>query len=669
MGPISVLPDGSVRGRWETRVDYPEFIGRYRVLQELGRGGMGVVYLAHDPAIDRRVAIKTISFTGWANRDQQDEAKQRFLREAQAAGRLVHPHIMMVFDVGTFGSENLFIAMEHLHGETMDAFTKRPDLLPEERVVALMAQVCDALDYAHRSQIIHRDIKPDNLMLVDGDRLKITDFGLAKDPTRHADQSTVLGTPSYMSPEQVTGKETDGRSDLFSVGVVVYELLTGTRPFPGETVSTVLYRLIHEEPREPSLINKRLPSAFDHFIRKALHKDPSSRFQTGREMADALRNYRQFGVSQAQAERVGKRADASSFGAEKRKAARRAQVRKPRRGPRARFVVPALLIVGLAVAALATPSYRTEWKRSALPMLRPLLLQAGLGPSVGHTGNGPTLALTADRPGARFFLDGVRIGESLSWGEHLAGKVLSASDGCLRGERILGALLGPDSGPIEVALSDPVIQEVTLRSVPAGARIERDGEPLRGTTPVQVHLQACIDHRVTLTLEGYQPATMSFPAGTDWEVLARETAYLGSIPQGKLAFTSPYRLSIIANGEPVGSSGKSITLPAGSNELTFQNKEHRVRVTRNIEVEAGENREIAAPVPGLGKLQIHTYPGNAEILVDGIPAGAPPLTLKVGAGLHRIECKWKVGARKSTRRRVQVKTGDTETVYFKQRGG
>ena len=211
----------------------PERIGRYQIVRELGRGAMGVVYLAHDPAIDRDVAIKTVAIGRGLPPAEQEEARRRFQREARAAGQLIHPGIVLVFDVGKHDADNLFIAMEHIQGTTLEVFTRAPDLLPVERAIDLMAQGCDALDFAHDRKIVHRDIKPANLMVVDGERLKITDFGLAKDPGSDLTHSgTLVGTPNYMSPEQITGSSLDGRSDLFSLGVVLYELLTGRSRTP-----------------------------------------------------------------------------------------------------------------------------------------------------------------------------------------------------------------------------------------------------------------------------------------------------------------------------------------------------------------------------------------------------------------------------------------------------
>jgi tRNA A-37 threonylcarbamoyl transferase component Bud32 len=274
---------------WIHHVKTPSAIGRYEIIEEIGRGAMGVVYLAHDPRIDRRVAIKTIRPSPEIPFRELEDLRQRFFREAQAAGRLQHPGIVTIFDVGEDGG-HLFIAMEYIEGETLEAHTTKDTLLPVDMVVHLMTQACEALDYAHQNQVIHRDIKPANLMLLPAGRLKVTDFGLAKNPASQLTQDGVLiGTPNYMSPEQVTGRALDGRSDLFSLCAVMYELLTGTKPFAGDTVTTILYRILHEVPALAHVIDPRIPPPVGRVLTRGLEKDPTQRFQSGEEMVRALR--------------------------------------------------------------------------------------------------------------------------------------------------------------------------------------------------------------------------------------------------------------------------------------------------------------------------------------------------------------------------------------------
>src|SRR5262245_17457988 len=249
---------------------------------------MGVVYLAHDPRIDRQIAIKTIQGYASLPPREADEMRQRLQREAQAAGKLQHPGIVTIYDVGEHEGTS-YIAMEYIEGRPLDQFTGKGKLLPVDSVVKLMVQACEALDYAHSHGVVHRDIKPANMMMLGSGQLKITDFGLAKNPASQLTQDGILvGSPNYMSPEQVLGRPLDGRSDLFSLAAVMYELLTGERPFPGDTVTTIIYRILSEHPAPPHMVNEGVDPAIAKVLARALAKEPAQRYQTGAELTQAL---------------------------------------------------------------------------------------------------------------------------------------------------------------------------------------------------------------------------------------------------------------------------------------------------------------------------------------------------------------------------------------------
>ncbi|MGB9698771.1 MAG: serine/threonine-protein kinase, partial [Thermodesulfobacteriota bacterium] len=267
----------------------PKKIGRYEILSELGKGAMGVVYKGRDPIIGRLVAIKTIRFDRLYEAQEIEGLKERFFNEAQAAGKLIHPHIVTIFDVGEDRGLS-FMAMEFVEGEPLSKFTSKERLLPLEKVINLIIESAEALDFAHRHGIVHRDIKPANIMLTPSGKAKVMDFGIAKLPTSTLTQTgSILGTPAYMSPEQISGRELDGRSDLFSLGCVFYELMTGARPFKGENLSALSYQITQGTPLLPSALNPRIPSILDVFMLKALAKSPQQRFQNGQEMATSLR--------------------------------------------------------------------------------------------------------------------------------------------------------------------------------------------------------------------------------------------------------------------------------------------------------------------------------------------------------------------------------------------
>ncbi len=265
-------------------------IGRYTIESPLGQGGMGTVYLGHDPVIGRSVAIKVITVRP-ATEEEARQYHERFLREAQAAGALVHPNIVAVHDIGQDPATGQpYIVMEHVEGQDLKKVIKSRAPLPPEEATRICLQIASALDYAHSRGIVHRDIKPANVLISERGQVKITDFGVARLPGSDLTQTDqMVGSPGFMSPEQLRGTAVDGRSDLFALGVILYELLTGKSPFEGESVSEVLYRISTQPADPPSEVDPDVSADFDPILEKALCKDPDGRFQTGREMMAALR--------------------------------------------------------------------------------------------------------------------------------------------------------------------------------------------------------------------------------------------------------------------------------------------------------------------------------------------------------------------------------------------
>jgi serine/threonine-protein kinase len=265
--------------------------GRYEVEKRLGAGAMGVVYKARDLTLRRHVAIKTIRFEGLAaSQTASDEMLERFKREARTAAQLKHPNIVTIYDIGDVEGLS-YIAMEFIDGVGLERIILDSGKVPVARAAGLVAQVADALGFAHQHGVIHRDIKPANIMVEPGERVKVTDFGIAK-PMDAAENLTatggLLGTPSYMSPEQARGHKIDGRSDLFSVGCLLYEMVTGRKAFGGDTITAIIFKIIQEEPPPVRELNPLVPEALAQVVDRALAKSPETRFQTGREFADAL---------------------------------------------------------------------------------------------------------------------------------------------------------------------------------------------------------------------------------------------------------------------------------------------------------------------------------------------------------------------------------------------
>ncbi len=262
-------------------------IGKYEIRRELGRGAMGVVYEGYDPMIKRIVALKTIRADQLAG-ENAEAAIARFRREAQAAGRLSHPNIVSIYDIGE-DAGTWYIAMEFIQGRELKNYFESNERFASADIVRIMTQILDALGYSHRLGVIHRDIKPANVIILADGGVKVADFGIAHIESSNMTQAgTVMGTPSYMSPEQIMGLPVDGRSDLFSAGVLLYQFLTGERPFAGSATAT-MHKVLEEDPLPPSRFNVLVPGAMDAVVRKALAKRPDERYQTAEEFAAALR--------------------------------------------------------------------------------------------------------------------------------------------------------------------------------------------------------------------------------------------------------------------------------------------------------------------------------------------------------------------------------------------
>ena len=264
-------------------------IGRYEILEVLGRGSMGLVYKALDPKINRLLAIKTIRFSDEFDEDVIQEIKERFFREAEIAGQLSHPSIVTLHDMGE-DQDFTYMAMEYLEGENLEKFINKKNLLPLRKVLSVVASVADALEFAHRADVIHRDIKPANIMLLKTGGVKVTDFGIAKAISSSRTRTgVILGTPNYMSPEQIMGQKVDPRSDVFSLGVVFYQLLAGELPFQGDNLSSLLYQITQVKHPPLRSFNPRIPVACEQIMDKALAKNLDERFQTAGQMAKLLR--------------------------------------------------------------------------------------------------------------------------------------------------------------------------------------------------------------------------------------------------------------------------------------------------------------------------------------------------------------------------------------------
>ncbi len=266
-------------------------LGRYQVSEILGKGAMGTVFKGVDPAIGRPVALKTIRLDFVSDETEMAELRDRLQREAQAAGKLSHPNIVTIYDAGSEGTLQ-YIAMEYLEGQTLEQLIKKRVQFSYKIIANIILQICDALDYAHNQGIIHRDIKPANIMVLSNYGVKVMDFGIARIDTSSMTRTGIaMGTPNYIAPELLQGKDVDRRCDIYSLGVVIYELLTGRRPFKGENLTSLVYSIVNDVPPPPSTINDNMPLIFDHITAKALAKSPVDRYQKASDLKLALKDF------------------------------------------------------------------------------------------------------------------------------------------------------------------------------------------------------------------------------------------------------------------------------------------------------------------------------------------------------------------------------------------
>jgi serine/threonine-protein kinase len=282
---------GAARRPAASRGNVPASLGRYEILSELGKGAMGVVYRGRDPRINREVALKAITLVDEFEPEDLAEARTRFFREAEMAGRLSHPHIVTIFDAGEERG-TAYIAMELLRGQHLVDYTSSERLLPHAIAIEIVARLADALQYAHQHHVVHRDIKPANIMFdAPSGELKITDFGIARlTDAGRTRTGVVLGTPSFMSPEQLQGRPVTGSSDLFSLAVTLFQLLTGQLPFRSDSITGLMVRIAQQPHPRITALDPSLPGALDAFFDRALAKDPAERYESGAAFALALRD-------------------------------------------------------------------------------------------------------------------------------------------------------------------------------------------------------------------------------------------------------------------------------------------------------------------------------------------------------------------------------------------
>lgn len=619
-------------------------VGRYKVEKVIGKGAMGVVYLAFDPKIERQVALKTIRVEEELRPEEVATSRERFLKEAQAAGKLLHPNIVTVFDVFE-DSGTLYIAMEYVEGELLEKFCVKPGLLEPEQAIKLVMQGLSALNFAHLHHIVHRDIKPTNLMVVDsGEKLKVMDFGVARIEGASLTQTGfVVGTPHYMSPEQIEGKPLDGRSDVFSMGSVLYELLSGERPFTGDTVSTVIYHILNQAPAPVCTVMPGLPRRLNLVLDKALAKNQEDRFATAEEFRKALASIQQ-GLESG--EHDGQNLSGS--------------------GP-----TRALPLGMTSPSILPSPPVRNSDKtenrmgRRILLWMLLLCLLGGLAwfgtseiprriaagesiskiHSTGREKLPKFISISTTPSGARLFLDGKAVDAvTLAPGDTSKHEV-EARLGCLSSRITLDSRSSKKSINMKLV---PGPFTFNVETEPEGASLQVDGEDTGLVSPAGIPRNDCSTFKIKAVLAGWIPNEREVDprqAGTLMLTLKKAPR------EGSLRVVSHSDKLLVYEGTTLlGRSGELLRLPVGKHELVVVDRRIRGRKRVSIDIEAGKSHSLTVPPFITGRVYLYGKPVNeGKVFVDGTFIDELPLNgmNPLATGGHRFKVVEKDGKRLS----------------------
>jgi hypothetical protein len=688
-------------------------IGRYLITGRIGRGGMGMVYRGLDPALEREVAVKTLVSEG----SFDPESRKRFEVEAKAAAKLQHPNIVTVYDVGE-DRGILFIVMEVLPGADLDSLLRSGETLPLTEKLDVLAQVCRGLAFAHERAVVHRDIKPSNVRLLDDGTAKIMDFGIAKLGADHHITKTgmMVGTVHYMSPEQVRGKPLDGRSDVFSAGVILYELLAGARPFRGEDVTQILYKIVNEEPPpfDLSALGELAPR-LQGVLARALAKDPEARYAGAKALGDDLaaileetrkaqapvpasalealaaaeRALRDGHVQEAVARLRGLVAEEPRFVEARRalRAAQRAEKYKPEpygateRYPELDATFKAALTkredptaVHSGQATELLPAVAGSAPMPAAPVLvagRRGWLWAGVGLVAvaalasavllrERPGDSPAAAVRIPvrsvPPGAAVLVDGRETGVVTNGEIVVPAPVPAQVTLTFRsaGHRDLtrSVRLPLAAGERIEVALEGRARALPVRTQPAGASVTLDGHPVAGVTPLELRLDPEVEHKVAVALEGYAGQDVRVGAGE--APAALDLALEKLVPGGTVTIESTYALDVLWRGRALarGETSPRVQLPGGRQVLTLAAASVFLKTDVSVEVPPGGQASLAAPP--VGKLNVRASPDNCQVLVDGVFVDYPPiLDRPAAAGRHTVSFRWPDGA--TSEQAIEVK--------------
>ncbi|HET6329642.1 MAG TPA: protein kinase [Holophagaceae bacterium] len=626
----------------------PQSIGRYQVLKVLGAGAMGSVLLAEDPRIKRKVAIKVVRLESLRSHKDEEEYLARFQREAEVSGLLNHPGIVTVFDVGEEEGIGPFMAMEFVGGQTLEALVKGGIPIPLEQKLRLAAAIAEALDHAHHLGVIHRDVKPGNVMLTEDGRPKLMDFGIAKREDAGLTQTgTFLGTPSYAAPEQIKEGSVTPHSDQFSFAVMVFELLSGKLPFPGSSINTILYRIVNEPPSDPRPpVEGILPEEWHRIFLRALAKEPQDRYPSCmhfiQELAEAALGASNTVVRQdllatvppMDAVRAIPPVVAVQPGVE-------ARLSPSALAPDLQTRITPIVQVGEDYDETLSGTLREPKPGSgAWAWVALVLVAAGAGGFLlwnRRAGATVLLKTTPDKAAVslngRALADATPVQEQLKAGDHLRfeakgfqPKELDFTDAA--------------AWPSAIAL-DPAIGPVELKTEPAGAQVVMDGKAVEGVTPLTVSWNQGQPHQITFTKDA---ATLpkDFAVGevpnAAFTLQPASASAAGETGNGSLKLAGGFAVRMKVDGADKGelAPGRSLALPPGSHRVEMSNARVFFSESRAVTVEIG--KEAKLQLPGLATLTVSTHPGVGDVLVDGRSAGiqSDGSSLRVAAGRHMV---------------------------------
>jgi len=643
--------------------------GRYEVVRELGRGSMGVVYQGYDPVIGRTVAIKTMLTEGLTSQEFQ-EFRARFQREARAAGVLSHPNIVNVFDYGE-DSGILYLIMEYLEGKSLEKLVEGQNILPIETIIPIYDQVCSALDHAHQHSIVHRDIKPANIMILDNGLVKVTDFGIAKMMSMGMTQAgQVLGTPNYMSPEQVKGRQIDGRSDIFSLGIILYDLVTGEMPFAGQNITTVIYKIINENPIPPRELDATIHPGLSYVICKALAKSPDERYQTCRELAYDLKNFKYVGgPAVPSATAIFKVPPLPSTDLE-RAAAPPVEISRPPAAPAepariAPIQQPSPEQAPVQVIA-PTPTYQ---KPRTLPMVWVLMTLLGvviLGILGGggyfylHKGkpqvaNPPVgqLHVESNIPGARISVDGLSGPNwvtpctipDLSPGSHQVLVTKEGYDDYQQEVTIEGGKINSVNASLPAHAPEPPSNTLAEKPAATGGKSSTKASEARGGRPPTKAREAPgAIPLLSTSVAGPGATPLPSASGGGLGATSLPSASGGgpsaTPTMGQLLVTADVagaKISVDGSSQPnwVTPYSSTITRPAGTHQVVISKEGYR-DYQQSVTIEGGKTTTINAQLSAAkGEVAVTTTPPGLDVLIDGKLIGPSPVRLTVVAGSHK----------------------------------